>query len=265
MASFCVAEEERGSKALRAPQRFVEPLDPFAVPLADEPAWEGDAGARRAGAWARASLAEDLAICARKVEVVEVLPREFPDASLGVRKPGAVYAQVQTPGNVVRLRLGERVFEYRVAGDLLVRVPDLPQGPIPDEVWAVSVYAYHAGVDLLLHGSVACSPEAVLPLARWLALPADPIQGALELLLGPGLAPEEVAGGYASEFPLPGVRTRAVFLRGGILTVVLEDPNHTTSGGACRTGILPAQTEKTALQFPEVKEVLVLPPEVLQP
>lgn len=264
-ATFVIREDEIGERVLMAPARFLSPRTPHAVAGADEPAWTADPEARRAVAWARASLAEDLAICTRKIEVAEALTRDFSDTSLGVREPGVLYAQVVTPGYIVRLRAGERAFEYRVAGGLLVRVPDLPQGPIPDDVWAVRVYAYHVGVDLLLHGDVTCSPEAVLPLARWVPGDADPARGALNLLLGQRLAPWEVAEGFASEFPLPGVRVAALFLSNGTLTVLLGDPEHRTSGGACRTGILRAQIEKTALQFPDVKEVRILPPECLQP
>jgi len=265
VASFSVAEDERGKKIVIAPQRFLGPLTQLTVAVADEPPWQADQEMHRAAAWARASLAEDLAICARKVEVIEVFAREFSDTSLGVREPGMMYAQVITPGHVVRLRARNREFEYRVAGGHLVRVPDVPSGRIPDDVWAVRVYAYHAGVDLLLHGDIACSPEAVLPLARWVPTHADPVEGALKLLLGQGLLPWEIEEGYASEFPLPGVRVTALFLQDGLLTVLLWDPEHKTSGGACRTRILRAQIEKTALQFPEVREVRILPPEALQP
>lgn len=265
VVSFSVAEDAGGKRVLIAPQRFLEPLPPFMVAGADEPSWQAAPEARRAAAWAQASLAEDLAVCARRIEIVEVLARDFADTSLGVREPGMMYAQMITSGYVVRLKLVDREFEYRVAGDLLVRVPDVPSGQVPDDVWVVRVYAYHAGVDLLLHGAMACSPEAVMPLARWVPTHADPVEGALKLLLGQGLLPWEIEEGYASEYPLPGVRLSVVFLKDGLLTMSLLDPEHRTSGGACRTGILRAQVEKTALQFPEVREVRILPPEVLQP
>ncbi|GAB4305494.1 MAG: hypothetical protein Kow0097_03930 [Candidatus Bipolaricaulota bacterium] len=263
--SFSVAEDETGSRMLTAPGRFLSPLTPFAASLADAPAWKADPEARRAAAWARAAWAEDLAVCARRIEVVEVLSREFSDTSLGVREPGMFYAQVITPGFVVRLAWQGRAAEYRVAGGRMVRVPDVPAGEVPDELWVVNVFAYHAGVDSLLHGHTACSPEAVLPLARRVPLTAWPLEAALRLLAAGGLAPWEVAAGYSSEFPLPGVSLEAVYVEDGVVTVVLADPEHRTSGGACRTGILRAQIEKTALQFPEVEEVRILPPEALQP
>ncbi len=265
VASFSVAQDEGGRNVLLAPRGFLDSLHPVAVPVADEPAWLGDPEARRAAAWAQASLAEDLAVCARRIKIVEVLARDFADTSLGVREPGMMYAQMITSGYVVCLRLVDREFEYRVAGDLLVRVPDVPSGQVPDDVWVVRVYAYHAGVDSLLHGHTACSPDAVLPLARWVPFDAPPLEASVRLLLDPPLAPWETEVGYSSEFPLPGVRLEAVYAEDGVLTLVLADPEHRTSGGACRTAILRAQIEKTALQFPEVEEVRILPPEVLQP
>lgn len=265
VVSFSVAEDASGKMALIAPQRFLEPVPPFVVAVADEPAWTADSGARRAAAWARASLAEDLAVCTKRIEVTEVLARAFPDTSLGVREPGMMYAQVITPGYVVRLSWKEREFEYRVAGERLVRVPDLPTGRAPDDVWVVQVFVYHAGVDLLIHGDLACSPAAVLPVTRWVPVSDLPIEGALALLVSRGLAPWEVEAGYSSEFPLAQVALEDVLLEGGVLIVTLSDPEHRASGGACRTGILRAQIEKTARQFSEVREVRVLPPEVLQP
>jgi len=263
--SFSVQEDETGSRMLIGPERFLSRLTPFAVSSTDDPAWKADPEARRAAAWAQASLADDLAVCARKIEIVEVFARDFSDASLGVREPGMMYAQVITSGYVVRLKAEDREFEFRVAGEQLVRVPDVPSGRVPDEVWAVEIFAYHAGVDQLLHGDLACSPAAVLPLMRWVSLGDSALEGALALLVSQGLAPWEVEAGYSSEFPLARVALEDVLLEDGVLTITLYDPVHRTSGGACRTGILRAQIEKTAFQFPEVHEVRILPSEALQP
>lgn len=265
VVSFLVAQDKAGRAVLVAPARFLSPLRAHTLPVADSPPWLADRAARRAAAWAQAALAEDLALCAGRVEVVQVLAREFPDASLGVREPGMIYAQRITHGYVVRLRWSGREFEYRVGGEALVRVPEVPSGRVPDEVWAVHVFAYHPGVDLLLHGDLTCSRHAVLPLARWVPGDVRPLEAALRLLLSHELAPWETEAGYISEFPLPGVALEGVTLVDGVLTVVLRDPAHRTSGGACRAAILRAQIEKTALRFPGVREVRILPPEVLQP
>ncbi len=263
VASFAVTVDERGRTVLTAPGRFLESVTPFTVPLADGQ-WLGDPAARRAAAWARASLAEDLGVCPERIGVVDAFSRLFADASLGVRELGRVYAQVLTSGHVVRLAWEGRGIEYRVAGDNLVRVPDAPIGPVPDEVWVVQVFAYHPRVDLLLHGELACSPAAVLPLPRWVPAGALLPEATFALLVEGGLSPWETEAGYTSEFPLPGVLLAGVRLDGDVLTVILFDPSLRTSGGACRVGILRAQIEKTALQF-GAREVRVLPPEALQP
>ena len=49
---------------------------------------------------------------------------EFPDASLGVPEPGAVYAQVITPGYVIDLTAAGQTYRYHAAGERVVAVPD---------------------------------------------------------------------------------------------------------------------------------------------
>ncbi len=72
---------------------------------------------------ARADLARRLDIDAEEVAVQGVEPTEFPDASLGVREPGQVYAQVVTPGYVIELRAGDEVYGYHASGERVVAVP----------------------------------------------------------------------------------------------------------------------------------------------
>ncbi|MGC9529910.1 MAG: hypothetical protein ACP5G2_04740 [Candidatus Bipolaricaulaceae bacterium] len=223
------------------------------------------ADAERAGALARAALADELGVAAAEVEVLEVIGRRFPDVSLGLREPGCSYAQVVTRGHVVRLAAGGREFEYRIADGRVMRVPEVPPGPAPEEMWVVQVFAYRPDVDVALHGHVACDRDAVLPLARWAPLTGPPLLAALDFLIHDGLAPWEEQAGYMSEFPLPGVALATASLAQGVLTLTIVDPENWTTGGACRIGIMRAQIEKTARQFPEVEEVHILPPTVLQP
>ena len=62
--------------------------------------------------------------------VVEgVAETEFPDASLGVPEPGTSYAQVITPGYIIRLRAGGKIYEYRAAEN---RVILATEGPAAD-------------------------------------------------------------------------------------------------------------------------------------
>lgn len=62
---------------------------------------------------ARADLARRLGVSVGEVEVVEVQPVEWPDASLGCPEPGKVYAAVITPGFRIMLRAVGRRYEYR--------------------------------------------------------------------------------------------------------------------------------------------------------
>jgi hypothetical protein len=87
----------------------------------------------------KADLAERLGVGPDEITVQSVEATEFPDASLGVAEPGQVYAQVITPGYVVRLAVDGTVYEYHGSEDRVVFVPGpsstpispLPEGPIP--------------------------------------------------------------------------------------------------------------------------------------
>ncbi len=93
----------------------------------------------------------------------------------------------------------------------------------------------------------------------------SPIQDALRLTLAGEVSVREKASGLTSEFPLPGVALKGVALHDGALTIELEDPQHKTSGGACRASVLRAQIEATAKQFPEVTSVRFIPDTLFQP
>jgi len=71
-----------------------------------------------------ADLAERLGVGRDVIAVQSVEAIEFPDASLGVPDPGEVYAQVITPGYVIRLVVNGTVYEYRGSGERVVAVPD---------------------------------------------------------------------------------------------------------------------------------------------
>jgi len=263
-AAFRVVEAE-GVRVLEAEARYLDPDSEHVRPLPDEPAWTGDPEARRLAAWARAALARALAVARDEIEIVEVSTREFSDASLGVRELGRVYAQVITPGYVIRMKWGDRRFEYRAAGERLVRVPELPGYPPPEELWIVQSFAYNADADVALHGQLACCPEAVLALPRWVDGEEDPIEAALRLVLEGDLGTWETDAGFSTEYPLPGLELVGLDLDRGVLTVCLDDPEHATTGGSCRTAVLRTQLEKAAGQFPSVEEILLFPEELFQP
>jgi hypothetical protein len=69
---------------------------------------------------AKADLAKQLGIRQNEITVESVEQREFPDTSLGVPEPGRAYAQVVTPGYVIKLIAGNTVYEYHAKDDRVV-------------------------------------------------------------------------------------------------------------------------------------------------
>jgi hypothetical protein len=61
---------------------------------------------------ARADLAGRQSVAIEAVEVVEARSIVWPDGSLGCPKPGMAYPQVQVDGVLIRLRVGDQVFDY---------------------------------------------------------------------------------------------------------------------------------------------------------
>lgn len=51
----------------------------------------------------------------------------------------------------------------------------------------------------------------------------------------------------------------------GVLTLEFNDIPGFTSGGGARVGLMRAALEKTARQFPQVKQVIIKPDTILQP
>jgi hypothetical protein len=92
------------------------PTEEVSLPLHDQ----DDAIAR-----AIADLQEQLGVGAADVAVGDVAPVEFPDPSLGVPEPGMSYAQVITPGYVIRLVVAGKTYEYRAGGEHVVLVPEV--------------------------------------------------------------------------------------------------------------------------------------------
>jgi hypothetical protein len=72
---------------------------------------------------AKADLAQRLGIRPSMIDVQSVNEAKFPDASLGVPEPGKVYAQVITPGYVIRLVVEGQTYEYHASDERLVFVP----------------------------------------------------------------------------------------------------------------------------------------------
>ncbi len=57
-------------------------------------------------------LADNAALSADDVEVLQVTALQWRDASLGCPRPGMMYAQVITPGYLIEVKAGGKVYEY---------------------------------------------------------------------------------------------------------------------------------------------------------
>ena len=68
-------------------------------------------------------LAERLGVGPEEITVRSVEATEFPDTSLGVPEPGKVYAQVVTPGYIIKLAVDGQTYEYHATGERVVYVP----------------------------------------------------------------------------------------------------------------------------------------------
>jgi hypothetical protein len=81
------------------------------APLPAEPGSEVDVEARLTDL-AKADLTEQLNIPVDRIEVVDVVGVEWPDASLGCPKPGMMYAQVVTRGYQIILSAQGKQYDY---------------------------------------------------------------------------------------------------------------------------------------------------------
>lgn len=133
------------------------------------------------------------------------------------------------------------------------------------ETRKIDLYFYNETKDREIAEYMPCSRDAVLPVVREIPLTKTPIQDAINLLLKGGVSDEEKLSGFKTEFPLSGLKLTGANLNNGKLTLNFEDLENKSGGGSCRVGLLWAQISKTALQFPEVKEVEFNPETLFQP
>lgn len=132
----------------------------------------------------------------------------------------------------------------------------------------VSIFYYDPDLDLDANGNIQCSADGLAPVSRQVPGGLGPerlIEETIRLLIAGELTGEERAQGLTSEYPLEGVTLDDVSLVDGTLTLTFSDPNHLTSGGACRASILRLQIEQTARQFEGVDEVRFEPEDLFQP
>lgn len=91
------------------------------------------------------------------------------------------------------------------------------------------------------------------------------IEDTINLLINGGLSETERSEGFSTEFPKQEFKLLNTTLDNGVLTLEFSEVPGFTSGGACRVGLLSSQIIKTAMQFPEVKDVKFKPETLFQP
>ena len=57
-------------------------------------------------------LADNTALSAADVQVLQATSQQWRDSSLGCPRPGMMYAQVITPGYLIKVKAGGKVYEY---------------------------------------------------------------------------------------------------------------------------------------------------------
>lgn len=127
----------------------------------------------------------------------------------------------------------------------------------------VSLFYYNPSLDQG-PGGAQCSADGLAQVSR--AAPANvTLVEVVELLIKGELTEEEVAQGLETEYPLEGLRLTSATQEGGVVTLTFEDPQNTTVGGSCRTGLLWLQIEATVRAFTGAAEVRFAPEELFQP
>lgn len=129
----------------------------------------------------------------------------------------------------------------------------------------ISLYYYNPQLDQDENGNILCSRNGLVEVTRTIPLTNTPIQDAVRLLIQGDITTQERAQGVTTEFPLPSVELVGLSNNNGEVVIEFKDPLLRTSGGACRTGILWYQIERTVLQFPNIQSVRFIPEELFQP
>ncbi|OGZ07275.1 MAG: hypothetical protein A3D65_02145 [Candidatus Lloydbacteria bacterium RIFCSPHIGHO2_02_FULL_50_13] len=129
----------------------------------------------------------------------------------------------------------------------------------------VDLYYYSAKNDLDASGNAQCTKNGLAPVERTIPSTKTPIQDTLRLFFVGLIEENERQSGISTDYPLSGFVFKSATLKDGIVTLEFSDPLNLTSGGACRAAVLWMQIEATVEQFPEVKGVRFVPPELFQP
>ena len=116
-----------------------------------------------------------------EIVVQETIPTDFSDASLGMPEPGQMYAQVLTPGYVIRLAVGDQVYVYHGSDERVVlaaqessKVISVPGDPPAPLVSPASGEATYTRVEVADTGLSIDVPAGWLRLEpEWLWTPAE--------------------------------------------------------------------------------------------
>lgn len=130
---------------------------------------------------------------------------------------------------------------------------------------AVQLYYYSPNKDKDASGSLLCSRQGLVAVARQIPLTNTPIQDTIKLLLQGKVTEGEKLHGVSTEYPLSGLELKSANQVNHSLTLEFVDPQNKTGGGSCRVGVLWFQIEATAKQFPGITEVIFKPEELFQP
>lgn len=79
---------------------------------------------------ATADLAQRLTISANEIILLEAMSVVWPDSSLGCPQEGMAYAQVLTPGYLIRLEYAGNKFEYHAGKDASITYCTNPTPPV---------------------------------------------------------------------------------------------------------------------------------------
>lgn len=130
----------------------------------------------------------------------------------------------------------------------------------------IKLYYYNKIMDEALNKSIACDPNAVVAVKRDIPATVTPLKDSINFLLKGELTADEKAQGFSTEFSADkGLKLVNAAIKDGVAALQFEDPANFTVGGSCRVRLLWAQIERTAKQFPTVREVKFLPETLFQP
>ncbi|MBN2499889.1 MAG: hypothetical protein JXB38_03920 [Anaerolineales bacterium] len=102
-----------------------------AVPLTPSSKTPADARLQDLVDKAAADLAKRLAVTVDQINLLEAASVVWPDASLGCPEEGMAYAQVLTPGYLIRLEAGGQEYEYHASRAAPLLYCENPQPPVP--------------------------------------------------------------------------------------------------------------------------------------